>query len=217
VEQDFLKVWISYRRNLLQRNSALKKRYPKEYCAAWNDKLSDTAEKITALRTNYLTMLEPYLTYYASFFGNPVSLSLNYKKGWPRDNSLKTLLSLRSSDYSEKYPTPVGPHLADLEILLDGRPLRETASRGQQKMFSSMLKLAQLKLLKEKTGKSALFLIDDLCSELDNGNRDKLFAAILDLDVQTFISVLALNLLELDIPCEYELFHVEHGRMLNLN
>lgn len=217
VEHEFYGFWSSYRRNLLQRNSALKKRYPKKYCSAWNNELSDSAVKISALRENYLNMLKPYLTYYSSLFGDTAELSLNYKKGWPKGSSLKSLLTLTLSEYPEKSPTPIGPHLADLEILLDGRPLKEMASRGQQKIFASILKLAQLKLLKEKTGKSAVFLIDDLSSELDAENRRKLFLAILDLNVQTFISVLAFNLFELDLPFEYGLFHVEHGKILNLN
>jgi recombinational DNA repair ATPase RecF len=62
-----------------------------------------------------------------------------------------------------------------------------------------------------------VFLIDDLCSELDDENREILVSAILDLNVQTFISVLAFNLLKLDLPCEYGLFHVEHGSILPLN
>lgn len=70
----------------------------------------------------------------------------------------------------ERGRTSVGPHRDDLEILLDGRPARWYASRGEQRSATLAFRLAELRLLPD-----AVLMLDDVLSELDPDRRRRVF------------------------------------------
>jgi DNA replication and repair protein RecF len=71
----------------------------------------------------------------------------------------------------------VGPHTDDLEVLLDGREMKLTASRGQGKLALLSLVLADAMQYRERTGEYPVLLLDDAGSELD----DKRLGALMDM------------------------------------
>jgi DNA replication and repair protein RecF len=71
----------------------------------------------------------------------------------------------------------VGPHTDDLEVLLDGREMKLTASRGQGKLALLSLVLADAVQYKESSGEYPVLLLDDAGSELD----DKRLGALMDM------------------------------------
>lgn len=84
--------------------------------------------------------------------------------------------------------TQHGPQRADLRIRLGRRPAVEVLSRGQQKLVVSALKLAQGRLLEQSTGRSCLYLVDDLPAELDAEHR-RVFCRLLEtMRCQAFIT-----------------------------
>ncbi|MCZ6914662.1 MAG: hypothetical protein O7C59_09525, partial [Rickettsia endosymbiont of Ixodes persulcatus] len=91
-------------------------------------------------------------------------LKLDFYQGWDRDSTLDVVLE-RSfiRDLSLGY-TQYGPQRADLLIKLRGNPVHEVLSRGEQKLLAYALQLAQGLLLKKMTGKSCIYLFDDLFS-----------------------------------------------------
>lgn len=64
--------------------------------------------------------------------------------------------------------TSAGPHRDDLEMTLDGMPLRRTASQGQSKTFTIALRLAQYDFLSRHVGVKPLLLLDDIFDKLDS-------------------------------------------------
>lgn len=88
--------------------------------------------------------------------------------------------------------TLVGPHRDDFVILAKhevSKTLEEVryfASRGQQRLVTLELKLAQIGYIQEKTDTQPILLLDDIFSELDNENIQK----VLNLDggMQTIIT-----------------------------
>ena len=61
-----------------------------------------------------------------------------------------------------------GIHRDDLEIMLDGHPMRREGSQGQQKTFVIALKLAQFEFLKRTNAQTTpLLLLDDIFDKLD--------------------------------------------------
>jgi len=77
--------------------------------------------------------------------------------------------------------TLVGPHRDDIliqsyhEASKDLVDVRYFASRGQQRLVTLELKLAQIAHLKESVGSEPLLLLDDIFSELDSQNIAKVF------------------------------------------
>ncbi|HUQ84720.1 MAG TPA: DNA replication and repair protein RecF [Candidatus Limnocylindrales bacterium] len=72
--------------------------------------------------------------------------------------------------------TLVGPHRDDVMIKSLNKlsktkeEVRYFGSRGQQRLVSLELKLAQIAIIKERTANEPLLLLDDVFSELDSGN-----------------------------------------------
>ncbi len=214
VEQGYSSLWKKYNRSLKQRNCALKSKLPKPYCLAWDHNLVEYAEKIHTLRSQYLKLLNPFLAEYCPRFLGKLNLSLNYFKGWSESTTLASLLDTHYPSHLSKGFTNIGPHMADIDVSLNGLPVKGTISRGQQKILETLLKLAQIKLMREKNGKSVVFLLDDLNSELDEGNREILLRNLLDFKSQIFISSLDFNIKEkLDVS-DFSLFHVKQGEMV---
>lgn len=71
----------------------------------------------------------------------------------------------------------VGPHMDDLQVLLDGREMKLTASRGQGKLALLSLVLADAVQYKESAGEYPVLLFDDAGSELD----DSRLGALMDM------------------------------------
>ena len=70
--------------------------------------------------------------------------------------------------------TVVGPHRDDVEVLLDGRSARTTASQGQQRSVVLALKLAEVRHVHAVAGMAPVLLLDDVLSELDAERREGL-------------------------------------------
>ena len=87
------------------------------------------------------------------------------------------LSETRNYDF-EHGSTSVGPHRDDVEVTLDGMPVRSFGSQGQQRSCILSLKLGEAKLLGEAMGEPPLILLDDVMSELDSVRRDYILNSI---------------------------------------
>jgi DNA replication and repair protein RecF len=74
--------------------------------------------------------------------------------------------------------TLVGPHRDDLAMTLGGEAASAFASRGQQRTAALALRLAEARLLHDRTGERPVLLLDDVLSELDAARRESVLAAI---------------------------------------
>ena len=88
--------------------------------------------------------------------------------------------------------TMVGPHRDEIVFYIDGLEARKFASQGQQRSIALALKLGQLALIKEMSGKQPILLLDDVMSELDETRREALIKAI-DGQMQTIITATDLS------------------------
>jgi DNA replication and repair protein RecF len=83
--------------------------------------------------------------------------------------------------------TLAGPHRDDMRFLLAGRDLRLYGSRGQQRIGALCAKLAEIEVMRERTGASPILLLDDVMSELDRVRRDYLLR-LLDGSCQAIVT-----------------------------
>jgi DNA replication and repair protein RecF len=70
--------------------------------------------------------------------------------------------------------------------LFDGRPVAETASRGEARTAILALKIMELKIIEAARGITPLLLLDDVFSELDGKRRHALTDYLAS--YQTFIT-----------------------------
>jgi len=67
-----------------------------------------------------------------------------------------------------------GIHKDDLDITLNGKSARIFGSQGQQRSLALAMKLAEGDICRDEFGEEAIFLFDDVFSELDETRRDYL-------------------------------------------
>lgn len=71
----------------------------------------------------------------------------------------------------ERYATLTGPHVDDFDLLANGKALRFYGSRGQCRIVSLALKLAEFELVSESREK-VVVLVDDAVADLDRKARE---------------------------------------------
>ena len=83
----------------------------------------------------------------------------------------------------------VGPHRSDLAVTHAARGApAETMSTGEQKALLISIVLAHAKLQRETRGEPPLLLLDEVAAHLDAARRDALFAILLDLESQVWLT-----------------------------
>ena len=181
----------SYKRVLSQRNRLLKQEtISPEHLFVWDVQLADIAGKIFEYRKKYTDFLQEQITdNYQSVSGNEEVLEITYESKIPSiqyaNELLKKLKHGFAVDQARGF-TGYGPHRDDLKITINKYDARDNASRGETRSVVLALKLAELNILEQKTGKKPLLLLDDVFSELD-GKRRRTLSETLQ-KYQTFIT-----------------------------
>ncbi|MDH5433123.1 MAG: DNA replication and repair protein RecF [Gammaproteobacteria bacterium] len=219
VEHQYSDLWKSYMNTLNQRNALLKSsnlQYVKNQINVWDDQLDKYGLLITRYRSNLIEKLsvcfKQIIESLNLTFADNVSLSLHLGYSGDLKDKLKQNLE---ADFKKGY-TGFGAHKSDIKILVNKLSAKENLSRGQKKILINLFFLTQTILLKQKTEKNSLFIIDDFNSELDDYHQKLLLEQLLmQKNVQIFISCLQENPLNW-LKKRYNsasMFHVEHGKV----
>jgi DNA replication and repair protein RecF len=189
VEQSFVSHWQRYQQVLKQRNAALKAHQPRAVVSVWDTDLVRSGELLSAARARYVTSLTPH----AELIGRNLlgmDLSLSYRNGWAKDHTMSEALLLSWSHDQDSGATQVGPHRAELSIRLDGGPVKDRISRGQQKLLAAALLIAQIKLFPEGSMVQPSLLLDDPAAELDDERLAGLIREVSGQAVQLIVTTL---------------------------
>jgi DNA replication and repair protein RecF len=85
--------------------------------------------------------------------------------------------------------TLAGPHLSDLSVIHAPKNApAEICSTGEQKALLIGLTLAQARLTAELTGETPIILLDEIAAHLDAERRAALFATLLELGAQAWMT-----------------------------
>lgn len=181
-----------YKRALAQRNRLLKlgREQAGSQLFAWNIRLSQLGGEIATRRIELVALLNKGLEkLYQELSNSKIKISLSYSGTCSADQYSSDMLhKLEAStdiDFERGFTTR-GPHRDDIEITLNGKPLQDTASRGEARTMLLALKILELKLIEEKRGQKPILLLDDVFSELDGARRQALTEVLKD--YQTFIT-----------------------------
>ncbi len=161
-----------------QRNALLKNfKFDLEQYQFWTNQLQASAVLISNIRKKALLELESTLnSILNSHFGTGLSVELIYQdRPWQINLQAKEQVLQR---------TLCGAHLEDYQIKLSARSTRKFASRGEQKLVTILLKIAQIRHLKQIFNGIIVFLLDDFMTDLDTDRIIVLFDLLLSLEVQ---------------------------------
>ena len=210
VEPEYRRNWASYQRALKQRNAALKSRSQEP--ERWDPPLVEAGEALTAMRQRYLEEIRDPLEGFAQILLPGLTLEISYLPGYDESAGLAESLAAGLNASRESGQTTTGPHRAELSLALGGMPATRIASRGQSKLLSCCLLLAQVVLFQELRDESCILLFDDLSAELDEQHLGRLLEALSGSEAQLFATRVRNDPLE-QFPegVQGRVFHVEQG------
>ena len=192
IDNSYLDSLRMYNTLLKQRNSVLKQ---KEYdlLSLYDDRLADTGLIIQREREQMnIRFNEVFGSMYDEISVTGLSPRIEYRPSWRECTSKQDVLQrlIKSSAQDKKYETTVtGPHRDRYMITSEGLDITHSASTGQIRLMSLLLKLLQARIYVESTGRRPVLLLDDVLLELDITKRNR-FLEYMDTYDQAFFTFL---------------------------
>ncbi len=171
VEPSFASVWERYSRALRQRNQLL--RDAGQGLGSWNESLDQMAHQVDEFRRRYAEAFERHFKTVAASLLGEKDVDSRYYRGWERHRRLLDVLEDQEGSDRLRGYTQSGPHRSDIRIKMNGQTAAAVCSRGELKVLSWAMVLAQGALFREVTRASLVYLVDDLAAELDAAHRDR--------------------------------------------
>ena len=143
---------------------------------AWERELAAVGVELIASRREAVGLLASGFAEAAAELCLPGAASLRYlaRSGAADPGELAAeLRERRHADLARGY-TAHGPHLDELAVTVDGRPLRRYGSQGEQRTAVLALLFAERRALLEAGRRPPLMLLDDVMSELAARRRAQL-------------------------------------------
>jgi DNA replication and repair protein RecF len=211
VEPKFGAWWQDGQRILKQRNAILKAGGAGSDISVWTEQLVSVTEKIDVARRAYFEAFLPVFTETYRFLLGVEGVKCRYRRGWPPDRELPAVYESQEESDRQRRFTQSGFHRADIQVWIDGNPVAQTCSRGELKLISWAMVLAQGRLM---AGNSAVFLVDDLTAELDDKHRKTIAALLQQIGGQVLVTGTDSDSLRgLWEEGSGKLFHVEQGQI----
>ena len=226
LERPYMESLIRYSKALQQRNALLKVEVQEpdpEVLSILEEQMAAEGEYIYGRRNVFVEQLIPlFQTYYERVSGGREQVSLRYTSHCQRGPLLDVIRRDRMKDRAVGYSLH-GVHRDDLEIMLDGHPMRREGSQGQQKTFVIALKLAQFAFLRRATSvpgsdgrcETPLLLLDDIFDKLDASRVEQIVSLVSGEEFgQIFITDTNRDHLDKILATsshDYKLFSVEAG------
>ncbi len=185
----------NYNKIIDQRNKLLKDIYfqpaLKETLFIWDSQLQSYGSQVIKKRKEFIKELNEIVKkIHLRLTGNKEDIEIVYEPDTEEDKIEEVLRSNAERDLKSKM-TSSGPHRDDYVININGIDARKFGSQGQQRTLALSLKLAEIEIIKNKTGENPILLLDDVLSELDS-NRQNMLLESID-EIQTIITCTGLD------------------------
>ena len=215
-----------YNKALKQKNNLLMKLdgYNAEAASvmleSWNETLSRLGVNVMCGRLKYFEILKNHaINYYGMLNQNNEKLSVKYESSI-MENMPYTLddVSLMYETYMNRLKetaekelrmkyTVAGAHRDDISFTINNMSAKDYASQGQVRSIAIALKLAEAKMIFEKSNDFPIMILDDVLSELDLYRRNFIINHIDKL--QTFITSCNIN--------DTISYNISEGKIWNVN
>ena len=130
--------------------------YRQMYVKDINDILNKITRALTGEKGRFELKYYPFVPYDADY----------------QENAKKAFKRAEESDFKHKQ-TSIGIHREDISINLNGRDIATFGSQGENRIAALALKLSPYFLIEDKD-KKPIIVLDDVMSELDHNNQERL-------------------------------------------
>ncbi|UYQ95139.1 DNA replication and repair protein RecF [Chitinophaga horti] len=174
---------IAYQKILLQRNGLLKAiaetgHNQDALLEIFDDQLADHGIPVFEARRNFLGPFIPRVqALYDYLSGTHEVVDIKYQSHLHEGDFRKMLIQQQLKDKTLQR-TSTGIHRDDLQFLLNGYPMKSSASQGQRKSFLFALKLAQYEVIRQFKQFPPLLLLDDVFEKLDQERVSRLIQLV---------------------------------------
>ncbi len=215
----YLNSLIQYNNALKQRNALLKleTQVDDSLLDIWEDEMARYGNYIYKERKLFIDEFIPIFQDFYSYISNEnEKISLSYISQHDANDIKARMIATRERDKLLGYSTQ-GIHKDELEMMLDGYPIKRVGSQGQNKTYLISLKLAQFDFLKRTHEHTPLLLLDDIFDKLDSTRVKRIVELV---SGKTFGQIFItdtnrehLDLILLQIGQETTIFNVENGKI----
>lgn len=167
----------NYNKALQQRNALLKQEQEPDtsLMEILEMQMAEAGERIYTQRQQYVEQMSPVLSeIYRKISDDKETVELNYVSHCQRGPLFDVISRDRYKDRAVGYSLH-GIHRDDLEMHINGYPIRREGSQGQTKSFVIALKIAQFDFLRRThSNTTPLLLLDDVFDKLDASRVERI-------------------------------------------
>ena len=188
VSKEYLLSLSTYNLLLKDKNRLLKEEnIDLNYLDIIDSKMINEMKTIIKYREEFINIINSYISnIYDDLSNSSVNIFIKYKACGDLNSLNENMFKSRDKDLLYHYAN-FGIHHDDYEFYFDNNLLQTIASQGQSRLVVISFKLALEKYIRFKTNKCPIILLDDILSELDFDNKQRLLRYI-PYDNQTIIT-----------------------------
>lgn len=221
-----------YNKALRQKNNLLMNLSGYDSAAAsvmlesWNDTIAKLGVNVMCGRLKYFNILSAYADeFYGKLSGSGEKLTMSYEStvmentpysidepAFMYETYVKRLAETLDRELKMKY-TVIGAHRDDISFAINNMPAKDFASQGQIRSIAVALKLAEAKMIYDKSTDVPVIILDDVLSELDS-ERQSFIINHID-NFQTFIT--SCNIADIEKLVSGKVWRVEKGSFYTLS
>ncbi len=194
LNKKYIKDLNNYNILIKNKNDYLKKIYLNKnldlkYIDVLDEKIAELGLEIVESRKEYIESINKYISKKFKKFKENDDIFLEYISDFNNLNKFKILKLLNKNIKKEIIlgVTSTGIHRDDLIFIHNNQNAKEYSSQGIQKLIMLSMKLAEIDIFIKKHNIYPILLLDDLFSELDATNQNKIIE-FLSKKVQIFIT-----------------------------
>ncbi len=211
MDSSYLHALQGYQRALRQRNELLRRKDVREdEFLVWEMQMTEFAKVLINKREEFIRNIKLYTTEIHRRIVAEENLEINYLPDVPSAYFLKRLEEDRKADI-QRGQTLHGPHRDDIEVKINGHPVRQFASQGQKKTCAYAIRMSEIYLCKNKGEHLPIVLADELFSDLDP-QRAKRFLEVIPEEVQVIITAVD-EVFCKNLEKTFELFRIRRGNL----
>lgn len=199
-------------RKLLKTRNLLLGSDPDGVLPVWEEQLIRKGLELVAARRQLIEEFNEVFPELFAAVSGIENLEIRYRPSWKgtQEELCRQLEESRPKEREIGYTT-TGPHRDRYQFTLEGRDFALTASTGQVRLVSLLLRTAQARFSARKTEKLPLLLFDDVLLELDGEKRQKFLKLLPPSEQAIFTYLPEEHPLSLASPL---ILRVENGRFL---
>ena len=216
VSKVYLDCSLSYSKLLKERNILIKKSdRDMVFLKTIEERMIEPLKIIMMMRQNFIDFINTKInTYYHYLSQSNHKIDLIYEPSCDIDDtSIKKMFEKSFEKDLILGHTTKGVHKEDFNFYFDDHKICDYASQGQKRMVMIAFKLSLIDYIKDKINDLPILLLDDILSELDKGNKERLLK-VLPQHIQTIITTTDLN--DLSIHSGYRLIEIKKGGDINV-